>query len=156
VPPHASGGCRRTNGWSARRECATGTRWLAALGLVAFIGQSVETVTIFGSAGFTQPGGAMNMQLGGGLTLAWILALVSGAVYAGGTRSRPSRDRCDARGDLPRIGGDYSAAERLAALGGRREGGQLPPALPEIVGSQRLPSSVFMSARIGFVWSVSI
>jgi hypothetical protein len=36
--------------------------------------QAVETVTIFGSTGFTQPGGTMNMQLGASLTLAWILA----------------------------------------------------------------------------------
>ena len=49
-------------------------RWLGALGLVAFIEQSIETITIFGSTGFTQPGGAMNMQLGAGLTLAWIIA----------------------------------------------------------------------------------
>jgi hypothetical protein len=50
-------------------------RWLGALGLIAFLEQSLETVTIFGSTGFTQPGGAMNMQLGGGLTLAWILGV---------------------------------------------------------------------------------
>jgi len=49
-------------------------RWLGALGAVAFVEQAVETVTIFGSTGFTQPGGAMNMQLGASLTLAWILA----------------------------------------------------------------------------------
>jgi hypothetical protein len=49
-------------------------RWLGVLGLVVFVEQSIETLTIFGSTGFTQPGGAMNMQLGGGLTLAWILA----------------------------------------------------------------------------------
>jgi hypothetical protein len=48
-------------------------RWLGALGVVAFIEQSVETTTIFGSTGFIQPGGAMNMQLGGMLTLAWII-----------------------------------------------------------------------------------
>lgn len=50
-------------------------RWLGALGLIAFLEQSLETVTIFGSTGFTQPGGAMNMQLGGGLTLAWIVGV---------------------------------------------------------------------------------
>jgi hypothetical protein len=49
-------------------------RWLGALGAVAFVEQAVETVTIFGSTGFTQPGGAMNMQLGASLTVAWILA----------------------------------------------------------------------------------
>jgi hypothetical protein len=48
-------------------------RWLGVLGLAAFVEQSIETITIFGSSGFTQPGGAMNMQLGGGLTLAWLL-----------------------------------------------------------------------------------
>jgi Domain of unknown function (DUF4386) len=49
-------------------------RWLGALGLVALLEQAFETITIFGSTGFTQPGGAMNMQLGAGLTFAWILA----------------------------------------------------------------------------------
>ena len=49
-------------------------RWLGALGAVAFVEQAVETVTIFGSTGFTQPGGAMNLQLGASLTFAWILA----------------------------------------------------------------------------------
>ena len=48
--------------------------WLGVLGLVAFVEQAIETVTIFGSTGFTQPGGAMNMQLGAGLTLTWLLA----------------------------------------------------------------------------------
>jgi hypothetical protein len=57
-------------------------RWLGALGLIAFLEQSLETVTIFGSTGFTQPGGAMNMQLGGGLTLAWIF----GVGFWGGLR----------------------------------------------------------------------
>jgi hypothetical protein len=61
-------------------------RWLCALGAITFVEQSLETVTIFGSTGFTQPGGAMNMQLGGGLTLAWIL----GVGFWGGLR-RPVR-----------------------------------------------------------------
>ncbi len=52
-------------------------RWLGVLGLLAFVEQSIETVTIFGSTGFIQPGGAMNMQLGGALTLAWILGVGS-------------------------------------------------------------------------------
>jgi hypothetical protein len=49
-------------------------RWLGVLGLVAFLEQAVETITIFGSSGFTQPGGAMNMQLGATLTLGWLVA----------------------------------------------------------------------------------
>jgi len=48
--------------------------------------QSVETITIFGSTGFTQPGGAMNMQLGAGLTFVWILAFG----FWGGFRGRVS------------------------------------------------------------------
>lgn len=48
--------------------------WLGLLGAAAFVEQSVETITIFGSTGFTQPGGAMNLQLGAGLTLAWMMA----------------------------------------------------------------------------------
>ena len=61
-------------------------RWLGVLGMVAFVEQSIETITIFGSSGFTQPGGAMNMQLGGGLTLVWIL----GFGLWGGLRGRYS------------------------------------------------------------------
>ena len=49
-------------------------RWLGALGAVAFAEQAVETLTIFGSTGFTQPGGAMNLQLGAALTGAWALS----------------------------------------------------------------------------------
>jgi hypothetical protein len=60
-------------------------RWLGALGLVAFAEQAIETITIFGSTGFTQPGGAMNMELGAGLTIAWILAFG----FWGGFRGRP-------------------------------------------------------------------
>ncbi len=48
--------------------------WLGLLGAVAFGEQAIETITIFGSTGFTQPGGAMNLQLGAGLTLAWMVA----------------------------------------------------------------------------------
>jgi hypothetical protein len=63
-------------------------RWIGVLGLIAFVEQAVETITIFGSTGFTQPGGAMNMQLGAGLTLSWILAFG----FWGGARGRyPSK-----------------------------------------------------------------
>jgi hypothetical protein len=59
-------------------------RWLGVLGAIAFAEQAVETITIFGSSGFTEPGGAMNLQLGAGLTAAWMLAF---AVW-GGLRTR--------------------------------------------------------------------
>ncbi len=58
--------------------------WLGLLGAVAFGEQAIETITIFGSTGFTQPGGAMNLQLGAGLTLAWMVAF---GVW-GGTKGR--------------------------------------------------------------------
>jgi hypothetical protein len=60
--------------WLALRHEAGLPWWLGLLGGVAFVEQAIETITIFGSTGFTQRGGAMNLQLGAGLTLAWILA----------------------------------------------------------------------------------
>jgi hypothetical protein len=59
-------------------------RWLAWLGVVAIVEQSIETITIFGTTGFTEPGGAMNLQLGAGLVGLWIVAF---AVW-GGIRGR--------------------------------------------------------------------
>jgi hypothetical protein len=59
-------------------------QWLGVLGAVAFLEQVVETVTIFGSTDFTEPGGAMNLQLGAGLTVGWMLAF---ALW-GGIRGR--------------------------------------------------------------------
>ncbi len=58
--------------------------WVGVAGLAAFTEQCIETVTIFGSAGFAQPGGAMNLQLGAGLTAAWTLAFA----FWGGLRGR--------------------------------------------------------------------
>ncbi|HXJ33059.1 MAG TPA: hypothetical protein VMS22_03395 [Candidatus Eisenbacteria bacterium] len=59
-------------------------RWLGVLGAIAIVEQLVETITIFGETGFTEPGGAMNLQLGAGLVWAWILAF---AIW-GGVRGR--------------------------------------------------------------------
>jgi hypothetical protein len=69
----------------ALRRRAGLPRWLGLLGAVAFVEQAVETITIFGSTGFTEPGGAMNLQLGAGLVWAWIVAF---AVW-GGVRGHP-------------------------------------------------------------------
>ena len=49
-------------------------RWLGLLGAIALMEQAVETITIFGRSGFTEPGGAMNLQLGAALVLGWMLA----------------------------------------------------------------------------------
>lgn len=58
----------------ALRRQAGLPRWLGVLGAATVAEQALETVTIFGSTGFTEPGGAMNMQLGGGLVGAWLLS----------------------------------------------------------------------------------
>jgi hypothetical protein len=55
-------------------------KWLGILGAATVVEQAVETVTIFGTTGFTQPGGAMNMQLGAAMVMAWLLAF---AIWAG-------------------------------------------------------------------------
>jgi hypothetical protein len=54
-------------------------KWLGLLGAVVFLEQAVETITIYGTSGFTEPGGAMNMQLGAGLFFVWLLAFVGWA-----------------------------------------------------------------------------
>lgn len=70
-------------------------RWLGVVGAVAFAEQAVETVTIFGSTGFTEPGDAMNLQLGAGLVWGWWLAF---AAWGGvrGVRRIPSERGEDA------------------------------------------------------------
>jgi hypothetical protein len=60
--------------WLALRDQAGLPWWLGVLGAVAFVEQAVETVTIFGTTGFTEPGGAMNFQLGAALFGAWVAA----------------------------------------------------------------------------------
>ncbi len=66
--------------WLALRGHAGLPRWLGVLGAVAIAEQALETVTVFGSTGFTEPGGAMNLQLGAGLVALWLLAF---AVWGG-------------------------------------------------------------------------
>ena len=50
-------------------------RWLGVVGGIALVEQTTETVTIFGRTGFTAPGGPMNMMLGAGLCIIWVLCL---------------------------------------------------------------------------------
>src|SRR6185369_2443905 len=49
-------------------------RWIGILGAVCIVEQAIETITIFGMTGFTEPGGAMNLRLGAGLVIAWMLS----------------------------------------------------------------------------------
>jgi hypothetical protein len=58
-------------------------RWLAVVGVIAFAEQAIETITIFGSSGFTEPGGAMNLQLGAGLVGIWLVAFAMWAGFRG-------------------------------------------------------------------------
>jgi hypothetical protein len=55
-------------------------QWLTALGVIAFAEQAVETITVFGTHGFTAPGGEMNVLLGAALTAVWLGGLVIWAV----------------------------------------------------------------------------
>lgn len=50
-------------------------RWLGVVGGIALVEQTIETVTIFGRTGFTAPGGPMNLLLGAGLCVLWLLCL---------------------------------------------------------------------------------
>jgi hypothetical protein len=61
--------------------------WLTVLGVVAFAEQAIETITVFGTHGFTAPGGAMNTVLGAALTAAWLAGLV---VWTIGRLNRPA------------------------------------------------------------------
>lgn len=50
-------------------------RWVGILAIVALVEQAVETVTVFGTSGFTAAGGPMNTMVGAGLTiLTWLVA----------------------------------------------------------------------------------
>lgn len=48
--------------------------WLGYVGIAVIAEQLIETITIFGTTGFTAPGGAMNMQLGALATLVFLLS----------------------------------------------------------------------------------
>ncbi len=51
--------------------------WLGWFGMVVVVEQALETVTIFGTTGFTAPGGPMNVQLGESLVWAWLLGFAA-------------------------------------------------------------------------------
>jgi hypothetical protein len=66
--------------WLALRGEAGLPRWIGVIGVVVSAEQLVETITIFGTTGFTEPGGAMNLELGAWLFWIWLLSF---AVWAG-------------------------------------------------------------------------
>jgi hypothetical protein len=61
-------------GWKAGRL----PKWVGILAAVALVEQLIESITVFGSRGFTAPGGAMNTLLGAGLSvITWLAAGVA-------------------------------------------------------------------------------
>lgn len=67
-------------------------RWVGALAVVFALEQLVETVTIVGGPGFIEPGGAMNLYVGGPFFVVFFLAL---GLTSGPTRPK---DVSDGRG----------------------------------------------------------
>ena len=64
-------------------------RWLTVLGAIAFLEQAIETITVFGTDGFTEPGGEMNLILGAGVTVIWLIGLVVWAASRLGRAPQP-------------------------------------------------------------------
>ena len=69
-------------------------KWLAPVTAVFVIEQAVETLTIFGRRGFTAPAGGMNLILGAGLFVIWVLAV--GVAVSGDDRVAPEEHRIGA------------------------------------------------------------
>jgi len=63
-------------------------RWLGWLAAIALAEQIIESITIFGTRGFTAPGGPMNLVLGALLTTVALLA--AGVVVASQPATRPT------------------------------------------------------------------
>jgi hypothetical protein len=51
-------------------------RWLTWLSVIFFLEQAIETITVFGQAGFIAPGGTMNVYLGGAIGFIWVAGVV--------------------------------------------------------------------------------
>jgi len=49
--------------------------------------QAIETITVFGKSGFIAPGGDMNVQLGAGLLVVWLVAVGVATSRDAGTRA---------------------------------------------------------------------
>lgn len=95
--------------------------WLTGLGLVAFAEQALETITVFGTRGFTAPGGAVNTVLGAALTAIWLGGLVVWAFQPSRCRRRGPTGRAILRNPRPELGssraGDRSTPIRAPAAG---------------------------------------
>jgi len=67
-------------------------RWLTWLSVVFFLEQAIETVTVFGQAGFIAPGGTMNVYLGGALGFLWIGGVVRWALQRMDSAGQPKTE----------------------------------------------------------------
>lgn len=55
-------------------------RWLTWLSVIFCLEQALETITVFGEAGFIAPGGTMNVYLGGAIGFLWVAGVVRWAI----------------------------------------------------------------------------
>jgi hypothetical protein len=55
-------------------------RWLTWLSAIFILEQAIETITVFGQAGFIAPGGTMNVYLGGAIGFVWVAGVVHWAL----------------------------------------------------------------------------
>jgi|SRR5947209_12944343 hypothetical protein len=70
-------------------------RWVGALAAIFALEQLVETVTIVGGSGFIEPGGTMNLYVGGPLFVVFFLAL---GLTSGATRPKDRAAPDESRG----------------------------------------------------------
>lgn len=61
-------------GWAAWHRQGGLPRWLAWVTLVLVVEQLIETTTTLATSGFLAPGGPMNLEVGAGLFLLWVVA----------------------------------------------------------------------------------
>jgi hypothetical protein len=73
-------------------------RWVGALAAIFAVEQLVETVTIVGGSGFIEPGGAMNLYVGGPLFVVFFLTL---GLASGATRPMDRATAKDSTGAPP-------------------------------------------------------
>jgi len=66
-------------------------RWLTWLGVIFCLEQAIETITVFGRAGFIAPSGPMNLYLGGTLGFLWVAGLAGWAFQRIDSGGQPER-----------------------------------------------------------------
>ena len=117
-------------------------RWLAWLSVALVIEQAIETVTVFGTSGFVAPGGPMNLVLGAGLFVVWVIAC------RGGPPDRARRPSDRRARDLPGIEPAASAAGGRDSLLHDVERGAGPEPV-DLLGAERLVAEEVDRGAVG-------